>query len=162
MADFISDIKSLYDKFKLANPGNVSGFLTDDYSKMRIEFMLEELSEFSEAVGFNKLICQKLPTVSNGEAADLESSLDALVDLMVVLLGTAYCMGFLNDVPTSSSGPTEKTIFEEAWRRVQNANLSKVRVKSASESKRGSGFDLKKPEGWEAPKFKDLIGGSNE
>jgi predicted HAD superfamily Cof-like phosphohydrolase len=72
---------------------------------------------------------------------DGEGQLDALVDLVYVALGTAYLQGFN---------------FNEAWNRVHTANMSKVRAKSADESKRGSSFDVVKPDGWVAPNLKDL------
>ena len=71
-----------------------------------------------------------------------EEVLDALVDLCYVAIGTAYLHGY---------------DFSEAWSRVHAANMSKVRAESASDSKRGSAFDVVKPEGWEAPDLKDLV-----
>lgn len=76
------------------------------------------------------------------EADDLEGQLDALVDLAYVLLGTAYLQG----LP-----------FAEAWRRVHEANMTKVRAERAEDSKRGSTFDVVKPEGWTAPDHSDLV-----
>ena len=34
---------------------------------------------------------------------------------------------------------------------VHSANMAKVRVANANESKRGSAFDVRKPEGWVGP-----------
>ena len=76
------------------------------------------------------------------EAGDLAGQLDALVDLVYVALGTAYLQAFP---------------FGEAWRRVQAANMAKVRVERASDSKRGSTFDVVKPPGWAAPDHSDLV-----
>ena len=73
---------------------------------------------------------------------DLEKQLDALVDLVYVALGTAYLHGF---------------DFNEAWRRVHAANLKKVRAETPDDSKRGSVFDVVKPEGWEPPDLSDLV-----
>lgn len=72
---------------------------------------------------------------------DLPMALDALVDLVYVALGTAYYHGFN---------------FDEAWRRVHKANMQKVRVARPEDSKRGSGYDVVKPPGWEAPNLADL------
>lgn len=69
---------------------------------------------------------------------------DALIDLAYVVLGTAHLQGF---------------DFEEGWRRVHAANMSKVRARRKSDSKRKSKFDVVKPEGWQAPVLTDLIGG---
>lgn len=74
---------------------------------------------------------------------DLEGQLDALVDLVYVALGTAYLHGF---------------DFNEAFKRVHNANMCKVRTTRAEDSKRGSGYDVVKPTGWKPPYLKDLIG----
>ena len=65
--------------------------------------------------------------------------LDALVDLVYVALGTAYLHGF---------GPQK---FNEAWRRVHEKNMEKIRAPSADHSKRGSAFDVIKPAGWTPP-----------
>ena len=74
---------------------------------------------------------------------DLEKQFDALIDLVYVALGTAYLQGFP---------------FQAGWRRVQAANMAKVRAKSADESKRGSAFDIVKPKGWMPPFLWDLLG----
>lgn len=73
---------------------------------------------------------------------DLEGQLDALVDLVYVALGTAYMQGF---------------DFNEAFRRVHEANMAKVRAKTADESKRGTAYDVVKPEGWTPPNLSDLV-----
>jgi hypothetical protein len=46
--------------------------------------------------------------------------------------------------------------FEEAWRRVQEANMQKVRTARVVDSARGSTFDVVKPEGWTPPVLADL------
>jgi predicted HAD superfamily Cof-like phosphohydrolase len=68
--------------------------------------------------------------------------LDALVDLVYVALGTAYMHGF---------------DFEEAWRRVHEANMKKVRAVTLKDSKRKSVYDVVKPEGWTPPDLSDLV-----
>jgi predicted HAD superfamily Cof-like phosphohydrolase len=67
---------------------------------------------------------------------NLEELADGLVDLVIVALGTAAMMG----LP-----------FNDLFLEVHKANMNKVRVDHPSESKRGSGFDLKKPDGWQKP-----------
>lgn len=47
--------------------------------------------------------------------------------------------------------------FNEAWSRVQRANMAKVRTARPEDSKRGSGFDVVKPPGWTAPDHSDLV-----
>lgn len=73
---------------------------------------------------------------------DAEEALDALVDIVYVALGTAYLHGF---------------DFNEAFRRVHAANLKKVRVDHAGESKRGSIYDVRKPVGWRPADLSDLV-----
>ena len=76
------------------------------------------------------------------DAKNTEEALDALVDLVYVALGTAYLQGFN---------------FEEAWRRVHEANMKKARAVTADQSKRGSAYDIIKPEDWVAPDLSDLV-----
>lgn len=75
------------------------------------------------------------------EEQDDEEVLDALVDLVYIALGTAYRRGW---------------DFGEAWRRVHGANMAKERGRPGN-SKYGSGFDIVKPDGWEAPDLSDLV-----
>ena len=68
---------------------------------------------------------------------------DALLDLVYVAMGTAHIMGFP---------------WEAGWARVQQANMAKVRASAdASDSKRGSSWDVVKPEGWRAPDIAGLL-----
>ena len=68
---------------------------------------------------------------------------DALLDLVYVAMGTAHIMGFP---------------WEAGWSRVQQANMAKVRASAdASDSKRGSSWDVVKPEGWRAPDIEGLL-----
>lgn len=76
------------------------------------------------------------------ESGDLVGAFDALIDLTYVVLGTAYLMG----LP-----------FDEGWRIVHEANMKKVRVDSAANSKRKSKFDVVKPAGWQPPNVGALI-----
>jgi predicted HAD superfamily Cof-like phosphohydrolase len=75
-------------------------------------------------------------------AGDLHGAADALVDLAYVLYGTALLMG----LP-----------WRDLWERVHAANMMKVRAQNASESKRGSHYDVIKPKGWKAPDFSGLL-----
>ena len=98
----------------------------------------EELSAFRIKFMQEELDEYVHSTVTN----DLEGQLDALVDLVYVALGTAYMQGFN---------------FKEAWRRVHEANMRKVRATSEEQSKRNSSSDVVKPAGWVAPDLKDLV-----
>lgn len=66
-----------------------------------------------------------------------EQQLDALVDLVYVALGTAHYEDF---------------DFNEAFRRVHEANMKKIRRPS-----KRSQWDVVKPEGWTAPNIKDCL-----
>jgi predicted HAD superfamily Cof-like phosphohydrolase len=76
------------------------------------------------------------------EAGDLEEIADGLIDLIIVALGTAAMMG----LP-----------FNEMFQEVHEANMRKVRVEHAGESKRGHGFDLKKPVDWQGPNLRKFL-----
>jgi len=103
------------------------GFLGLEMQQFRIIALAEEFEEYVDAV----------------REKDLEGALDALVDLVYFALGTAYIHGFDR--------------FDEAFDRVHEANMKKVRAERPSDSKRGTGFDVIKPEGWTAPRLTDLI-----
>src|SRR5262245_26157887 len=119
--DPVKDIRDFHEKYMLTYSGETR-FLPADLGRFRENFMQEELDEYCDA-------------------EQLEKKLDALVDLMYVLLGTAYLHGF------------DK--FEEAWRRVHHANMQKKRVERVDESTRKSTYDVVKPPGWTAPVLND-------
>jgi len=66
-----------------------------------------------------------------------EKMLDGLVDLVYVAIGTAYLHGF---------------DFDEAWRRVHEANMKKIAKPSIR-----SDYDVVKPAGWTSPDLSDLV-----
>ena len=73
---------------------------------------------------------------------NLEEYFDGLIDLVYVALGAAYLAG----LP-----------FDEGFRRVHQANMTKVRALRQEDSKRGSTYDIVKPAGFVAPTLTDLI-----
>lgn len=75
-------------------------------------------------------------------SGDLVSQADSLVDLDYFVHGTELMHGF----------PHEEIMTE-----VHRANMSKVRVESASESQRLNKLDVKKPEGWVAPNVQKIL-----
>lgn len=113
------DIKDFHEKFGLEYSGPPRD-LTKDLASFRLGFIFEELDELIVAE----------------TKADV---LDALVDLVYVIMGTAYLQGFN---------------FQEAWNRVHAANMAKTRGPSA----RSQDFDVIKPEGWRPPDLSDLAG----
>lgn len=75
------------------------------------------------------------------ERKDLVEAFDALIDLVYVAIGTAEIF----NLP-----------FQEGWDIVHAANMQKIRVRHESDSKRGSIYDIVKPDGWLPPE-KDLM-----
>ncbi len=71
---------------------------------------------------------------------DAEDLLDAAVDLVYATIATVVAHGY---------------DFDEAWSRVHRANMAKERAPDAN-NKRGSTFDVVKPEGWRPPSHRDL------
>jgi predicted HAD superfamily Cof-like phosphohydrolase len=67
---------------------------------------------------------------------DLVGQLDALVDLVYVAVGTAY----MQNLP-----------FNDAFAIIHSCNMKKERVRRVEQSKRGSIFDVIKPDGWVGP-----------
>lgn len=100
-----------------------------------------ELAEFRLKFLHEELLEYVLAT----HREDLVGAIDALADLVYVAYGTAVMMG---------------APWPKIWAHVQAANMRKIRVASADESKRGSSFDVRKPPGWISPEAaiaKELI-----
>lgn len=96
------------------------------------KFELEYLAERSEMLyeelcEFNLALAQK----------NREKALDALVDLVYFAVGTATSLGW---------------DFDEAFKRVHEANMKKVRAYTERSS-----VDVIKPTGWKAPDLSDLV-----
>jgi predicted HAD superfamily Cof-like phosphohydrolase len=100
--------------------------ISDDLANFRLHFIMEEAKELQKAY----------------ETKDLVEIADALVDIVVVALGTAH----MHNLPFDH-------LFEEVFR----SNMTKVRVNNASESKRGTAFDLKKAEGYKSPEIEKIL-----
>lgn len=148
--DFLGDIEAFHQKFDLAYDG-LPRQLPPDVSNFRVKFMNEELGEYEEA--YHQADFELV--AADDEASfirQLEKQLDSLVDEVYVVLGTAYLQGFLRRLPNG------RCLFDEAWQRVQAANMAKVRAAAdGSDSRRKSSHDVVKPAGWEPPKHTDLL-----
>jgi len=122
----IEKVKAFHQKFELADGSKDLLSTSSELQQFRLEFLKEEMTELREALF----------------TGDRIGAFDALLDLAYVTYGTALYLG----------------ISPEKWNAgmaaVQGANMSKVRVQRAEESKRGSTFDVRKPEGWVAPEGK--------
>lgn len=95
--------------------------------RFRFRAMREELEEYEEA-------------------ETLEEELDALVDLVVFALGTAYLHGFHR--------------FNTALTRVVDANRKKIIGPTARGAKYGD-LDLQKPPNWKPADLSDLVKGGS-
>lgn len=120
-----NDIRELYCKMGMPRSAKPSLPPPEIY-ELREKLLDEELLEFKEAIACGNL----------AEAAD------ALVDLVVVAMGTAEMMG----LP-----------WAELWAEVHRANMSKVKASCSSESKRNSGYDMVKPVGWVPPDIAGVL-----
>lgn len=79
------------------------------------------------------------------DRGELDEQLDALIDLLYVLIGTALQLGFTSDIVVA------------AFWRVHHANMQKELAPSRQASKRDSAWDIVKPEGWVKPDLSDLV-----
>ena len=119
----IGNVVELHEKFGL--PLGTEDKLMQDSAmqEYRIKFLQEELDELKEALA----------------SGDKVGVFDALLDLAYVTYGTALFAGIDSD-----------QWYAGMWA-VHLANMAKVRVANAEDSKRGNAFDIKKPEGWVGP-----------
>jgi predicted HAD superfamily Cof-like phosphohydrolase len=140
LSDQLADVYEFQRKFGHAYDGSPRVPAPSDVL-FRLRFLGEELRELGEALGVRVDVAfERLP----GRATDrqlLAGALDALVDLDYVLKGTVLQLGL-------------GAVYEEAWRRVQAANLRKV---PGVKSTRGYARDVVKPAGWVAPDLSDLV-----
>lgn len=146
MSDLVGDVEAFHAKFGLTYDG-APRVLFGELGEFRRKFLGEELSEYEKAMyqgQYAVAMAEALPDdhPAGDTAAHLEHMLDALVDLVYVAIGTAQMQGL---------------DFREAWRRVHEANMAKVRAERASDSARGTTFDVVKPPGWRAPSHRDLV-----
>lgn len=156
----IDDVSQFNAKFGLDSlEPNTPQLMEKEFAAFRLNFMLEELVEWGEAQGLHFTVINDeakfmaprsklLPDMPEKEC--LVKALDAAVDLGYVLIGTARFSGFHNQL----FGEDRMTI---AHQRVHQANLRKARGTLITDSKRGSIYDVIKPEGWISPNLDDLV-----
>lgn len=124
------DVGVFHQKFGLPSVTKSGPFPRDVSKEMldfRTKFLKEELEEFIEGV----------------QTGDHALMFDSLMDLVYVAAGTAHLFGYP---------------WDEGWELVQQANMAKVRAQAdGSDSKRGTGFDVVKPEGWLPPDINGLL-----
>lgn len=139
------DVRDFHQKFELLcfdKPAR----LTKRKLVERVEFMLEELLEFTQSAGLDMQVTRDedgewYSHVEPGlsvEEQDMAGQADALVDLVYVALGTAVMLG----LP-----------WDWLWDDVQRANMAKVR----GMTKRGHAVDVTKPPGWQGPQTQRIL-----
>ena len=124
--NMVSDIQKMYDKYGF-NTYNFSEEKLNSFLDFRVNFIEEELSELKSAI----------------EQRDKSEVVDAIIDIIVVAIGTLH----LFDVD-----------IHKAWDEVLKTNLMK-KVGEKDTRKNNFGFpDLIKPEGWISPTHSDNTG----
>jgi predicted HAD superfamily Cof-like phosphohydrolase len=146
MHKLIGDITAMHNKYGFNAPDKPT-MPPRALLEMRINFLLEEWQEFVEASGYHLPIIDYFQLNKSSKSPDPAKMLDALTDLLVVLIGTSHLIGFCQPYDTKVS------LFEEAWDRVMRANMAKERGRTS----RGHDMDLVKPVGWSAPDHTDLV-----
>lgn len=141
--DMLQDVIDFHRKFGLesecpqpltSEPGSLGRF--------RAKFGTEEAREFELAVAaLTHAIDDQDRAMARLAVAE---QLDALIDQVYVVLGTAVSAGLVDE-------------FIAGWPIVHAANMSKVRAMHPSDSKRGSAFDVIKPAGWQKPNLEPLV-----
>ena len=119
----IENVAEFNEKFGLPMGTDDQLMNNPEAQDFRVKFLQEELDELKEAL-------------ANGDKVKV---FDALLDLAYVTYGTALFAGI------------DATQWHAGMRAVHSCNMVKVRVAKAEDSKRGSVYDLKKPEGWVGP-----------
>jgi predicted HAD superfamily Cof-like phosphohydrolase len=98
----------------------------------------EELMEFR--IGFLKEELDEF--IEASETMDHAGMADALIDLVYVAMGTAHMFGYP---------------WDKLWDDVQRANMSKERATEATQSARGTTYDVIKPAGWQPPRTAGIL-----
>jgi predicted HAD superfamily Cof-like phosphohydrolase len=126
MSDWLNDIKNMYDKYGFQSIiDEMDGETLRKYLEFRIQFLQEEIDELFEASG-----------MVTYEKINKEEVVDALIDIMVVAIGTLA---------------TLKIDADKAWGEVLKANMNKmVGVKLNRPNPLGLP-DLCKPDSWTPP-----------
>lgn len=151
--DPVGDVQQFHEKNALDYTGKPRA-LPFDLTQFRLKFKRQEVGEYEQHADSAMNELDKLtgpPSLAVGELAfneslfigELAQSLDALVDLVYVTLGTAHLQGF---------------DFRRAWKRVHVANMSKVRVEGAARTaEERMKLKMVKPPGWVPPDHRDLV-----
>jgi len=142
IGDVVTDVEDFHRKYHPEMSVPKPRVLPYDVAEFRRKFLAEELKEYVDATYRAQQALAEEEPDGDYVQLQLEEMLDALCDLVYVAVGTAYYHGFN---------------FREAWRRVQEKNMQKVRALRAEDSKRGVVYDVVKPDGWTPPDHSDLV-----
>ena len=141
--DMIGDVDRFHQKFGQEYIGKPR-MLPADLHDFRVKFHAEETNEYADE--YPKLVDAVTRQDDRDIMNSLELQLDALVDSVWVLLGTALLQ--------FGSKP-----FNAAWGRVVTANMAKVLAaeEGSLDSGREAKYDIRKPYDWKAPDHRDLV-----
>lgn len=135
MGNPIDDVAEFHDRFGIKTPGHAD-FMPQDVFNFRLDFMKEELEEFTVAH-----CCGQAENAHRHNPTAFIDAVDGILDLVYVAFGTLLLMGL----------PPE--VIQACWDDVQRANMTKERAQSSDDprSKRGHMLDVVKPDGWMPP-----------
>lgn len=144
--DPVRDVEEFHQKFGIDYAGLPRALPFEDLQH-RLKFMRQELQEYeTHADGALFILSENmLPREGSDGAAlnhHLAESLDALADIVYVVLGTAHLHGF---------------DFRTAWARVHAANMAKTISETTTSADNKMKQRITKPPGWEAPDHTDLV-----
>jgi len=122
------------EKFMRACDQSVDGSNEDQF-KMYLRLIKEEFDELQVAQGIS------LETGEQVGPVDKVETLDALIDILVVTIGTIHSMG---------------ADAEGAWKEVMMTNFAKIDKETGKVRKREDGKVLK-PVGWTPPNLKTFV-----
>lgn len=146
-------VLAFHEKFDLPRPQFPQPLLAEGNYALRAEtqfkigaaegFIKHERGEHDQFYGRVQMMLEELrELVEAFHQGNLANQADSLVDLVYFALGTAVMMG----IP-----------FDQCFAEVQRANMSKVRVANAAESRRLNKLDVRKPEGWQPPNIAGIL-----
>ena len=116
---------------------NIKGGLTEMVKKFIERFQIESCTADSEEYQ-KRLLHMKEELEELAAAESGADRLDAMCDLVYLVIGTALMLGY---------------DFAKAFTRVHTANMMRMRVIGSDDHK----FGMMKPEGWEPPDLEDCV-----
>jgi predicted HAD superfamily Cof-like phosphohydrolase len=118
--DWVEDVEAFHIKFLVPLPAKPTGMLDEDTEIRRMKLFVDEFKEQIEAI----------------DNQDFVEYIDAIADMIYVLIGTALVCG---------------VDLRPIWDRVHETNMAKIPPKNPGEK-------VQKPEGWEPPDIARELG----